>query len=80
MADIFPKITRCTMFKVGPSGSLENKEGLCLLPINVLNEKIYVFIWFWFSFMTVISTLNMVYRFVVVLCPPLQLEIIASKV
>ena len=39
------------MHKYGPSGTIENKDGLCVLPLNIINEKIYVFLWFWFVFL-----------------------------
>jgi len=48
MAKIFPKMSKCTFHKYGPSGTIVNIDGLCVLPLNVINEKIYVFLWFWF--------------------------------
>ena len=43
---IFPKMTKCTFNTYGPSGSIQNYDGLCVLPINILNEKIYLVTWF----------------------------------
>lgn len=48
MAKVFPKMSKCTFHKYGPSGTIQNHDGLCILPINIINEKIYVFLWFWF--------------------------------
>jgi len=48
MAKVFPKMSKCTFHKYGPSGTIINHDGLCILPINIINEKIYVFLWFWF--------------------------------
>ena len=31
--------------RYGPSGTIVNHDGLCILPINIINEKIYVFLW-----------------------------------
>jgi hypothetical protein len=45
---IFPKMTKCTLELFGPSGSIINHDGLCVLPINVLNERIYIILWFIF--------------------------------
>jgi hypothetical protein len=47
MSKIFPKVTKCTFHLYGPSGSIQNKDGLCVLPLNIINEKIYIFLWFW---------------------------------
>jgi len=48
MAKVFPKMSKCTFHQYGPSGTIINHDGLCILPINIINEKIYVFLWFWF--------------------------------
>lgn len=48
MAKVFPKMSKCTFHKYGPSGTIQKIDGLCVLPINIINEKIYVFLWFWF--------------------------------
>eukprot|EP00090_Calanus_glacialis_P017363 TRINITY_DN27054_c0_g1_i1.p1 TRINITY_DN27054_c0_g1~~TRINITY_DN27054_c0_g1_i1.p1 ORF type:complete len:398 (+),score=116.55 TRINITY_DN27054_c0_g1_i1:132-1325(+) len=56
--DIFPKMTKCTLDVYGPSGSIVNYDGLCVLPINVMNERIFFIIWFIFIplfFLTVIE-------------------------
>ena len=35
-------MTKCTLELYGPSGTVQNYDGLCVLPINVLNEKVCV--------------------------------------
>ena len=39
---VFPKVTKCTFHKYGPSGTVERIDGLCVLPLNIVNEKIMV--------------------------------------
>nr|NVI75124.1 innexin 2 [Cucujiformia] len=41
MARVFPKVTKCTFHKYGPSGTVQKFDGLCVLPVNIVNEKIY---------------------------------------
>ena len=48
MIYIFPRMTKCTFSKFGTSGEVEKHDALCILPLNVVNEKIYIFLWFWF--------------------------------
>lgn len=59
---VFPKVAKCTFRKHGPSGTIQNYDGLCVLPINIINEKIYVFLWFWFVFLAVVTAMTLVYR------------------
>ena len=52
LAVVFPKVAKCNFFKYGASGSVERHDGLCVLPLNIINEKIYIFLWFWFILLT----------------------------
>ena len=45
MMQVFPIITMCQIPIFGFNGELVHHGALCVLPINILNEKIYVFIW-----------------------------------
>lgn len=45
MIEIFPRLTKCTFHKYGPSGSIQKHDTLCVLALNILNEKIYIFLW-----------------------------------
>ena len=66
---VFPKVAKCTFRRFGPSGTIQNYDGLCVLPINIFNEKIYLFLFFWFVFLTIVSGLGMVYRYVLCFSP-----------
>ena len=70
MARVFPKMTKCTFHKFGPSGTVEKFDGLCVLPLNIINEKIYVFLWFWFIILTVITGMQVIYRYVLIYLRP----------
>lgn len=69
MSHVFPKMTKCTFHKYGPGGSVETKDGLCILPLNIINEKIYVFLWFWFVFLAIVTAIHFCYRLAVILTP-----------
>ncbi|XP_045760369.1 innexin inx7-like [Maniola jurtina] len=60
---IFPKVTKCTFHKYGPSGSIQQHDALCVMALNVINEKIYVVLWFWFLFLFIASLLAVIWRF-----------------
>ena len=58
MSKIFPRVTKCTFHRFGPSGTVEKIDGMCVLALNVINEKIYVFLWFWFVILGIITALQ----------------------
>jgi len=66
MAKVFPKMSKCTFHKYGPSGTIMNHDGLCILPINIINEKIYVFLWFWFVGLAIWTGIYLCFRLVTV--------------
>lgn len=45
---VFPKMTKCDFHKYGPSGTLQTHDALCVMALNIINEKIYVVLWYWF--------------------------------
>ena len=69
---VFPRMTKCTFHKFGTSGEVEKHDALCLLPLNIVNEKVYIFLWFWFILLTVLSFLVIVYRFIIVISPKMR--------
>jgi len=79
MARVFPKMTKCTFHKFGPSGTVQKFDGLCVLPLNIINEKIYVFLWFWFIILTVVSGMQMIYRLIVLMSPRLREMLLKSR-
>lgn len=72
MSYVFPKVTKCTFNNYGPSGSIQNHDGLCVLPLNFINEKIYVFLWFWFMILSISIGLMILYHILLLLVPSLR--------
>ncbi|KAG7178197.1 innexin inx2-like [Homarus americanus] len=62
MDEVFPKVAKCTFTKFGASATREKFDGLCVLPLNVVSEKIFIFLWFWFIIVAVFSAVGLVYR------------------
>ena len=68
---VFPKVVMCSMEIFGATGTHLVKSGICTLPINIINEKIYLFLWFWLLLVTVVSLLQLV-RQAALLAPSLR--------
>jgi len=65
-------VAKCTFHKFGPSGTIQKFDGLCILPVNIINEKIYFFLWFWFIILAIVTFLQQVYRLLTIVLPGLQ--------
>ncbi|XP_064457640.1 innexin inx2-like [Ornithodoros turicata] len=65
MTKIFPKMTKCRFHRFGTSGDVQKHDSICLLPLNIINEKVYIFLWFWLIVLAVVSALDIIYRAVV---------------
>lgn len=62
---IFPRAAKCTYEPFGPSGSIQRFDALCLLPLNILNQKLFIIVWIWYIVQLIISILNLLYWFIV---------------
>lgn len=79
MSRVFPKLTKCIFHKYGASGTVQKFDGLCVLPLNIINEKIYVFLWFWFIFLSALSCLSLIYRVAIIYSPKLRLFLLRAR-
>ena len=43
-----------------------------MLPLNIINEKIYVFLWFWFIIVAIITAIQILTRLVIITIPSLR--------
>lgn len=59
---VFPKLAKCSFNSYGSSGTVQTFDGLCVLPLNAVNEKIFGFLWCWFLFLATASTVTLVGR------------------
>lgn len=50
-----------------------------MLPVNIVNEKIYVFLWFWFIGLAVLTGLGLIYRFAICFYPEVRLHRMRSR-
>ena len=57
------------MSYVGTSGGVAHATGLCLLSQNIINEKIYLVLWFWIVFLYILACLQFVFEMAIVFIP-----------
>nr|CAD7440304.1 unnamed protein product [Timema bartmani] len=79
MIYIFPRMTKCTFYKYGVSGEVERLDAVCILPLNVVNEKIYIFLWFWFLILFVLTSGCILYRIIIILSPRMRVYLLRLR-
>ncbi|XP_026479598.1 innexin inx1-like [Ctenocephalides felis] len=58
----FPKVTKCDFYKFGPSGSIQRHDALCVMALNIINEKIFTFLWYWYIILSICTIFGLIYR------------------
>jgi len=79
MDQVFPKVAKCNFQKYGPSGTIQKSDALCVLPLNIINEKIYIFLYFWFVFLAAISAVWLLYRLLTIFSHDVRVSVIYAR-
>ena len=59
---MFPRVTKCTYHDYSAHGNINTKDAICILPFNMVNEKIYMFLWYWSGFLVIVTSLHFATR------------------
>jgi len=64
MCDTFPRIASCNYWRWGAGGQQENINAVCVLALNMINDKVFLILWWWFFFIALIGVIRLVYRMI----------------
>ena len=63
----------------GPSGTITKHDSMCILALNIINEKIFVFLWFFFVILAIITAISMLYRILVISSLEVRVRVIKKS-
>lgn len=79
MIKVFPRLTKCTFYNYGASGTLQAHDALCVLGLNIINEKIYITLWVWFVILAALTSVYLVYLLAIITLPSLRKAVVVRK-
>jgi len=62
MCETFPRLAACNYTRFGPGGQPDTRNALCVLGLNMVNDKIFLVIWFWYFFLFFAGGFRCCYR------------------
>ena len=73
MCNVFPTVVSCTITTysvVGDAPDVKNKA--CILGQNIMNQGIFLILWFWFMILFCVTACQIIYRITTMLVPSFQ--------
>lgn len=77
-SDRFPRVTLCDI-KIRVLGHIQRYTIQCSLPMNLLNEIIFIFIWFWLAFVCLATILSLIKWMYITVHVPGQIKYMKSR-
>ena len=62
MCEAFPRVASCTYFQYGAGGKQSKLNALCILGLNIIIDKVYLVLWFWYIFLIFCSSVRLLVR------------------
>ena len=57
-------LASCDYWRWGTGGQQENINAICVLSLNMINDKVFLILWWWFLFLAIVGALRIIYRIV----------------
>ena len=62
MCEVFPKMAACRYQRYGMGGREDNRHAICILGLNMINDKVFIVLWVWHCFICTVGTMRIFTR------------------
>lgn len=62
MCEAFPRVASCTYYQYGSGGKQSSLNALCILALNIIIDKVYLVLWFWYILLIVCGSARLLIR------------------
>jgi len=59
---VFPKMAACHYHRYGMGGREDDRHAICILGLNMINDKVFVLIWLWHCFIVFMGVIRLLTR------------------
>lgn len=81
MVHVFPPVKYCIASQkhISPADTVVASEKMCFLPLNAVNERVYVVVWCWLVFVVGVGVLSLVMRVVQILNEDVRMFLLGAR-
>ena len=62
MCEVFPKVATCMFVNYGRAGGSNEQNAICIINLNMINDKVFAIIWFWHCFLIIAGVVRLLSR------------------
>ena len=77
---LFPRVALCDLIERGTGSVVRTHTVQCTLSINLLNEKLFLMLYFWYLALSIVTIASLVYWTVVLTFPRFSVSFVARHV
>lgn len=79
MCEVFPRVASCTYWRYGSGGGQTQLQALCILSLNIVIDKVYLILWYWYLLVTLLGAIRVLCRVVQILSPHMRYWLMKLK-
>ena len=56
------RIASCDWYRFGTGGKQETINAICVLGLNMINDKVFLVVWYWYLVLLIIGSCRLIFR------------------